>query len=234
MSAPSASTLLILGATGKAGGYAVRHALDAHDEVYVFVRNPDKLPADIKARVNVIVGDLTDPAAVADAVKNVSPDAIVVCSDHPRKSRPGPLNVIVIRAIVTALTETHRLSACFVIYLSGLFFAPASDPLPWYFRLMRAAVMPLSGYQAAFRDNQAVTEYLTTGNGRDCGLRFTLIRMGPPVDAASKGRIEPVSNLPLGEVTFDDIGLFMINLAHGEYRENVAGKAIQAFYTRGK
>jgi nucleoside-diphosphate-sugar epimerase len=135
---PSGKTVLIFGATGNTGVYAVQHALDARDDVHVFVRNPSKLPASIKERVHVIVGDLTDSPAVAEAVTNVSPIAIIICSGHPPKDPVAPLNSIAVAAIVKALTETHRLNDCFVIYLSGLFSNPSYDPLPWYAKLLRA------------------------------------------------------------------------------------------------
>lgn len=64
-------SVLIFGATGNAGKYAARHALNAQDDVSVFVRSPGKLPLEIRERVQTIVGDITDPVAVTEAVKKV-------------------------------------------------------------------------------------------------------------------------------------------------------------------
>ena len=165
-------------------------------------------------------------------MKKVSPTAIIICSGHPRGDRTAPLNAIAVDAIVTALTETGRLRECFVIYLSGLFCDPSYDPLPWYFKLLRATLVPMSGYQAAIRDNLEVTEYLTAGKGLKSGVQFAIIRMGYPIEAASKGTIIPVNYYPTSAVTFNDMGLFLVKLAHGEHREEALGKAIKAFYAK--
>jgi len=230
MQPSSGKTVLIFGATGNTGAHAARHALDAGDDVHLFVRNPDKLSADARARAHVIVGDLTDPAAVAAAVTRVSPDAVVVCSGHPPKDRVAPLNAIAVAAVEQTLGETGRLGDCFLIYLSGLFCEPADDPLPWYVKLMRGVMVPAFGYQASFADNRAVTTYLTSGGGPASGLRFTIVRMGYPIEAPSKGTIVPVRRNPSGAVTFDDMGLFLVELAHGAHRDEALGKAIKAFY----
>ncbi len=133
---------------------------------------------------------------------------------------------------MTAITQAGRLDECFVIYLSGLFSDLPGDPLPWYARLVRSVLVPLSGYQASLWDNLDVTAYLTAGEGRKSGLRFTIVRMAYPVEAASKGTIIPVDHIPLGAVTFTDVGLFLVKLAHGEHRQDVLGKAIKPFYAK--
>jgi len=225
--------VLILGATGNAGAHVVRHALEAGDDVHVLVRNPDKLPDEARAKAHVIVGDLTDPVAVAAAVTGCAAKAIIVCSGHPPKHPVTPLNAIAVAAIDRALGEAGRREDCRLIYLSGLFSDPPGEPLPWFARILRAIIVPLSGYQASLRDNLAVTRYLTIGEGQKNGLRYTIVRMGLPIEAASKGVIVPVDDYPLGSVTFDDMGLFLTRLAHGQHWQDVLGKAIKPFYAKG-
>jgi NAD(P)-dependent dehydrogenase (short-subunit alcohol dehydrogenase family) len=232
MSKSSGKVVLIFGATGKAGTHAVQSALDANDDVHVFVRNPGKLAAAIKAKVHVIPGNLADPASVAAAVTAVSPDAIIICSGHAPKDDVSPLNAIAVPAIVKALAETHRLQDCFVVYLSGMFSDLAADPLPWYSRILRALIVPMVGIKAMVSDNREVTEYLTTGAGQKSGVQFTIVRMGYPKEAGSQGTIVPVKFNPTGAVTFSDMGLFLVRLAHGMHREVALGKAIKPFYAR--
>jgi hypothetical protein len=38
--------------------------------------------------------------------------------------------------------------------------------------------------------------------------------------------------MPSGFVTFDDMGLFLVKLAHGEYKHETIGKAIKVFYPK--
>jgi hypothetical protein len=198
--------------------------------VHVFVRDPGKLSAAIKERVHTIPGNLTDPVAVADAVMLVSPAAIIICSGHPPNDMIAPLNSIAVPAIVRALTETGRLGDCFVIYLSGLFSDPADDPLPWHIRIVRGILVPLSGFQASLSDNLEVTRYLTEYEVVKSNLQFTIVRMGYPVEGASKGEIIPVNYIPRGSVTFSDMALFLVKLAHGAHRSKVFGKATKVSY----
>ena len=191
-----------------------------------------KLADEIKNQVHVIAGELTDSTAVANAVMQSSPDAILICSGHPPRDVVAPLNEVAIKAIVKALTEGNRIRDCFVIYLSGLFTDPHDDPLSWPSRLLRAVIVPMFGYQASFRDNMAVTEYLTRGSGSTCGLQYTIVRMALPVKGKSRGRIVPVARNPKGSVTFTDMGHFMVRLAHGEYHQEAVGTSIKPYYAR--
>ena len=73
-------TMLIYGATGKAGRLVTERALEQGWAAAAFVRNPDKVPEALRAKVTVIKGDLCDAAAVAAAVRSSRPDAIVDAS----------------------------------------------------------------------------------------------------------------------------------------------------------
>jgi len=73
-------TILIYGARGKAGRLVMERASERGWAVAAFVRNPDKVPEALRAKVMVIKGDLCDAAAVAAAVRSSRPDAIVDAS----------------------------------------------------------------------------------------------------------------------------------------------------------
>jgi uncharacterized protein YbjT (DUF2867 family) len=60
-------TMLIYGATGKAGRLVMERALERGWAVAAFVRNPDKVPEAVRVKVTVIKGDLCDAAAVSAA-----------------------------------------------------------------------------------------------------------------------------------------------------------------------
>ena len=229
---PENRRVLVLGATGNVGRHVVAHALEARDEVHVFVRTPGKLPQAVKAQVRVVEGDLADAHALAKAVEEIAPAAIIMCSGLPPRAMAAPLNAVAIRAIVEALTAQGGLQDCLVVYLSGLFSDTVHDPLPWYAKLVRSILVPLSGYQASLADNLAVTRYLTTGEGSRSGLNFTIVRMGYPVEVPSKGEIIPVDDFPSGSVAFTDMGLFLVKLAHGAHRSEALGQAIKPSYAR--
>ena len=88
------------------------------------------------------------------------------------------------------------------------------------------------GIKAMVSDNRQVTEYLTAGDGKKSGLQFTIVRMGYPKEAVSKGTVIPVEFNPTGAVTFSDMGIFLVKLAHGVHREFALGKAIKPFYAK--
>jgi uncharacterized protein len=73
------SRVLILGATGSLGRHVLRQALAAGHAVTVSVRTPSKLPPEVRARVSVHSGDLSESLAV-DLVRGQ--DALVNCAGH--------------------------------------------------------------------------------------------------------------------------------------------------------
>ncbi|MFC5182283.1 NAD(P)-dependent oxidoreductase [Actinomadura harenae] len=84
--------ITIFGATGGIGTAACREAAERGHEVTAVVRDAARLPADVRERVNVVVADVMDPAAVQSAVEGR--DAVLSCLG----SRGG-------RAATTVLTD---------------------------------------------------------------------------------------------------------------------------------
>jgi nucleoside-diphosphate-sugar epimerase/predicted dehydrogenase len=65
--------ILILGATGFIGQELARHLLDAGHPIRVLLRNPSRLPIDLKdhPRVDVVMGDLSKGSGLAPALEGV-------------------------------------------------------------------------------------------------------------------------------------------------------------------
>ncbi|MBW6536218.1 MAG: NAD-dependent epimerase/dehydratase family protein [Mariniphaga sp.] len=61
---------LVTGATGFIGNRLVQELLNRKMQVHVLVRSKNKLPADIREKVTVFCGDITNQAAVDSATKN--------------------------------------------------------------------------------------------------------------------------------------------------------------------
>ena len=216
--------ILIFGATGATGKHVVKYATHRKDQVYVYVRNVDKLSSD---EVHIIQGDLSDTIGVSNAVKQVQPDSIIVTSAHIPKSKHFPLNATAIPAMVKALEEINLIESCRFLFLSGLFPAPREEPLGLFMRAVRYVLVSQMENWAAIEDNTNTTNYLLY---ETTGLQFTIVRMGYVIEKASKGLLIPVNYMPMGMITFDDMGLFLIKLAHGEYKDKTVGKAIKAYY----
>ena len=60
--------IVVFGATGKTGLEIVKQALEGGHEVTAFVRDPARLAIE-NINLNVITGDVFDPASVAQAIR---------------------------------------------------------------------------------------------------------------------------------------------------------------------
>lgn len=90
-------TLLVTGATGKAGRHVVRHLLEAGHQVRALTRDPAR--AALPDGAEVVAGDLTDPASLAPALRGVlGVHLITVGGDDYATLRTGP-------ELVTRFTE---------------------------------------------------------------------------------------------------------------------------------
>jgi uncharacterized protein len=73
------SRLLILGATGSLGRHVLRQAVGAGHDVTVFVRTPSKLSPEVRERVSVHTGDLSE-LVPPDMIRGM--DALINCAGH--------------------------------------------------------------------------------------------------------------------------------------------------------
>ena len=76
--------LAILGSTGFVGTLLIRKALKAGHQVRALARSPEKL-GDLKDKVEVIKGDMFDPATLESLVQGV--DAVISVAGPPRTVR---------------------------------------------------------------------------------------------------------------------------------------------------
>src|ERR1700686_1214849 len=79
--------LLLTGATGLVGSTLLRHLLSEGTEVRCLVRDPRRLGAQ-RVRVQIALGDLTDPPSFRNALRGVQTVVHLAASirDHPRGS----------------------------------------------------------------------------------------------------------------------------------------------------
>ncbi|NUO98780.1 MAG: SDR family oxidoreductase [Nonomuraea sp.] len=168
--------LTVFGATGGTGLQLLRQALDLTHEVTAVVRDPAKLPAELRDRVEAVTADVMDPDAVAPAVKDR--DAVLVALGA-RGRGPTTVHSGSMRAIGQAMerTGTRRI---LLVSASGL-VADSGDGL-----LVRYVLKPLV-VQPMFRNSYtdlAVAERLL----RATGLDWTIVRPSRLTDAGRTGR----------------------------------------------
>ena len=93
--------LAIFGATGRTGRLLVEQALAAGYDVVALARIPSKLPLQ-DARLSVVQGDVTDPAAVTAVVRGA--DAVISVIGHA-KGAPPDVQTVAARHIVAAMRQ---------------------------------------------------------------------------------------------------------------------------------
>ncbi|WP_223693545.1 NAD(P)H-binding protein [Leifsonia poae] len=85
-------TALILGATGNVGPHVVSELLRSGEEPRVLVRDEARARQLLGDEVELVVGDFTDPAAVADAADDI--DTVFLLSPHDFAMADAQLGVI--------------------------------------------------------------------------------------------------------------------------------------------
>jgi len=123
--------LALLGATGRLGGHVLRAAIARGHHVTVLVRDPARLPAS-PPPTRVVVGDVADPAAVADALRGA--EAVISCLGTRRGQEPPELLAAAMANVVAAArplaqgvvgAAMARPTHVVVVAAAGLLDAPA-------------------------------------------------------------------------------------------------------------
>jgi putative NADH-flavin reductase len=213
-------TMLIYGATGKAGSLVLKRALTEGWTVVAFVRNPDKLPASLRSQITVIRGNLSDGAKVSAAVHASRPDAIVDASSAlPIGHAKGqPANDadrrVLTRATVTALETDGRLDDCVLIVVGGqLVREPGGTIESWSVAAM-AWVLRHVVAQKALREAEDLVRWCFEASPP--AFRFVYARMGRMVEQPPRGtlRAEPTKhNIQRGSISYADVADALVRLA---------------------
>ncbi len=165
--------LAIFGATGRTGRPLVEQALAAGYDVVALARTPAKLPLS-DARLTVIQGDATDPAAVAAVVRGA--DAVISVLGQSAGSPPD-LQTVAMRHIVAAMRQ-HGVKR--LVSLTGAGVDAPQDRPTLLNHLIKLALRLLSG--RVLRDalgHAAVIE--------QSGLDWTIVRAPMMTDGPRAG-----------------------------------------------
>ena len=236
MTTSQARTLLVYGATGKAGHLTVEHALAQGWSVTAFVRNPDKVPEALRSKVTIVKGDLCDAASIAAAVRACRPNAIVDASSAiPFGQAKGqPANnadrAIILKATVEALDGDGRLNDCVLIIIGGqLLPEPGGKINRWSVALMAWVLRTFVARKAWRKMEQAIHWCF---DGAPQAFRFVYVRMGQMVVAPSRGSLhaEPtLNNIQRGSVSYVDVAEALVQLA-GDREKTWERKALYFNY----
>lgn len=101
--------ITIFGATGGTGVELVRQSLDAGHRVTVVVRDPARLPAELRDRVDAVTADVFDPGALEAAVKGRDAVLTAMGSRTGLKATTVCADSAQAIALAMAATQTRRL-----------------------------------------------------------------------------------------------------------------------------
>ncbi|NUR90402.1 MAG: SDR family oxidoreductase [Nonomuraea sp.] len=175
--------LVVFGATGGTGLQLVRQALDLGHEVTAVVRDPAKLPAELRDRAEVVTADVMDPDAVAPAVKDR--DAVLVALGA-RDRGPTTVHSGSTRSIVSAM-ERVGARRLLLVSAAGMVADAGDGPFTRYV-LKPLVVQPL--FKNSYTD-LAVAERLL----RAADLDWTIVRPSRLTDAGRTGRYRTARDL---------------------------------------
>jgi NAD(P)H-binding len=218
-------SLLVYGATGKAGHLVVERASAQGWAVTAFVRNPAKVPEVLRSKVAVFKGDLRDAASISTAIRTCRPHAIIDASSaspfgHAKgQSANNADRVIITRATMEALDADGRLSDCVLLIIGGqLLPEPGGTINSW----------PIAALAWLLRTFVARKSWREMERGlRWCfedtppAFRFVYARMGYMVEAPSRGLLRPeptLNNIQRGSVSYVDLAEALTLLASDEMR----------------
>ena len=217
-------TMLVYGATGKAGRLVVERALMQGWAVSAFVRNPNKIPEALRSKITIVKGDLCDAGAVKAAVQACRPDAIIDASSAiPFGHAKGqPANNadrgLLTQATVEALDADGRLTDCVLVIVGGQLLPEPGGTINRWSVAALAWVLRTFIARKAWREAERVVRWCFEGT--PSAFRFVYARMGQMVEAPSRGtlRAEPtLDNIQHGSVSYVDVAEALVKLvSYGE------------------
>lgn len=173
--------LTILGASGGTGAQVVRQALARDHHVTAVVRDPARLPADLRDRagasLDVVRADVMDTDALLPVVEGR--DAVITAIGSREGRAPTTVCEDSARSITAAMTAVGA-RRFVMVSASGLAAGPGDDPLTRYV-LKPLLLKPLLTHSFA---DMARAEAVV----RASGLDWTIVRPPRLTDGAGRGR----------------------------------------------
>lgn len=167
--------ITVLGANGGTGTEIVHQALAAGHDVTAVVRDPAKMPGDLRARVDLVTADPMNADDLRDAV--TGRDAVLTAIGGREMRAPTSVCADSIRALIAALGARGRL-----VMVSNSAMAPGpGDDSFTRFVVKPLILRPL--LRGALADMADAELHL-----RNSSLDWTVVRAGRLTDGQGKGR----------------------------------------------
>lgn len=203
--------LVVYGATGNTGKLLVKQALDAGLRVRAFVRNPAKVPADVKSNENfeVVEGDLTNTEAVSAALEGAT---YAVCVAGDRGASAAFIMEKMAKAVIAGMS-THGVTR--FVFQAGAFSRPPGKPLSPFIKATRGVSIRAFGLKHMVHDNDKVIEALQAAKG----INWVVTMPGMLKVGESKGKLKAVDKAGAG-VMFTDMAAFNLEVVQTDAHDH--------------
>jgi putative NADH-flavin reductase len=168
----------VFGATGNIGSLIIERLIERGHEVTAYVRNPAKEPATWRDRVRVVVGEITDAAAIDGAVAGADAVISALGPSMDRKAKGLPL-VEGTGHIVTAMRR-HGVRR-YVGNGTPSVLDPTEKPT-WQTRL--STFMAKTFLRRAYDEMVGMSKIVM-----EAGLDWTIVRFLAPKDGPARGHL---------------------------------------------
>ncbi|XP_017890098.1 flavin reductase (NADPH) [Ceratina calcarata] len=195
--------IVIFGATGNTGLCALNSAVNKGLNVRVFVRDENKVPANLKNKVDIVVGDVTNPEQVSKAVSER--DGVVVVLGTRNDLSPTTVLSQGMKNIVDAM-KAHDVQVVSVCLSAFLFYKP--EAVPAIFKDLNA-------------DHQRMFDIL-----KESQLKWVAVLPPHIADKPNAKYVVKHNESPGRAISKHDLGSFLVeSLGQPEHHEKVCGIA---------
>jgi putative NADH-flavin reductase len=167
--------IAVFGGTGRSGMPFVEQALAQGHAVIALVRSPEKMTIQ-NDRLQVVKGDITDPAAVAQTIAGA--DAVVSLIGHTKET-PRDMQAKAAQNIIAAMNQ-HGVRR--VVIMTGAGVRHEGDQPKFFDHVMGFLLKTLNG--DVLQDSVNYADAF-----RQSGLDWTLVRVPMLVDGAATGNV---------------------------------------------
>lgn len=143
----------VTGATGFIGQYVVRQLVTEDRAVRVLARQPNRLPPDLRARVEVVAGDIQSRAALTEAVQGADTVLHLAACARAWSRDPFEFRAVNEEAVGHLLSDARRFHVRRFVHVSSIVTRPPYRPAP-----VRGPAMRPTPYEESKRAGEQLVE----------------------------------------------------------------------------
>ncbi|XP_076283119.1 flavin reductase (NADPH) [Lasioglossum baleicum] len=195
--------IVVFGGTGNTGLCALNDAVKKGLKVRAFVRDENKIPTNLKDKIETVVGDVTNAEQVSSAIADR--DGVVVVLGTRNDLSPTTVLSQGMKNIIDAM-KTHNVKAVSVCLSAFLFYKP--EAVPAIFKDLNA-------------DHQRMFDLLKASE-----LKWIAVLPPHIADAPSSKYVIKYDESPGRAISKHDLGAFLVeSLQQPEHYQKVCGIA---------